>query len=51
MPVGAEEAWTDADDLAAWRLDAHGDAVGRPLRFGYDLTGIVPGSQSGMGSA
>ncbi|MGW3130532.1 IS200/IS605 family accessory protein TnpB-related protein [Streptomyces sp. NPDC001123] len=30
---------TNADHLAAWRLDAHGNPVGQPLRFGYDLTG------------
>ncbi|MFJ9704044.1 IS200/IS605 family accessory protein TnpB-related protein [Streptomyces sp. NPDC101234] len=32
---------TNADHLAAWRLDAHGNPVGRPLRFGYDLTGTA----------
>ncbi|MFF4837322.1 IS200/IS605 family accessory protein TnpB-related protein [Streptomyces sp. NPDC001315] len=30
---------TNADHLAAWRLDAHGNPVGSPLRFDYDLTG------------
>lgn len=30
---------TNADHLAAWRLDEHGNPVGAPLRFGYDLTG------------
>lgn len=30
---------TNADHLAAWRLDQHGNPVGQPLRFGYDLTG------------
>ena len=30
---------TNADHLAAWRLDAHGNPVGEPRRFGYDLTG------------
>jgi IS605 OrfB family transposase len=30
---------TNADHLAAWRLDAHGNPVGAPRRFGYDLTG------------
>jgi IS605 OrfB family transposase len=29
---------TNTDHLAAWRLDAHGNPVGRPLRFGYDLS-------------
>ncbi|OAH14564.1 hypothetical protein STSP_20750 [Streptomyces jeddahensis] len=29
----------NADHLAAWRLDAHGNPVGGPRRFGYDLTG------------
>ena len=32
---------TNADHLAAWRLDAHGNPVGQPLRFGYDLTGTT----------
>ncbi len=30
---------TNADHLAAWRLDAHGNPVGAPRRFDYDLTG------------
>ncbi|MGW0999054.1 IS200/IS605 family accessory protein TnpB-related protein [Streptomyces sp. NPDC002520] len=30
---------TNADHLAAWRLDPHGNPVGQPLRFGYDLSG------------
>ncbi|MER5794570.1 IS200/IS605 family accessory protein TnpB-related protein [Streptomyces sp. NPDC001980] len=30
---------TNADHLAAWRLDEHGNPVGQPLRFDYDLTG------------
>ncbi|MFC9126953.1 IS200/IS605 family accessory protein TnpB-related protein [Streptomyces sp. NPDC057099] len=30
---------TNADHLAAWRLDTHGNPVGRPRRFGYDLSG------------
>ncbi|MEB8341881.1 transposase [Streptomyces endophyticus] len=29
----------NADHLAAWRLDAHGNPLGAPRRFGYDLTG------------
>ena len=32
---------TNADHLAAWRLDAHGNPIGAPLRFGYDLTGTA----------
>lgn len=32
---------TNADHLAAWRLDAHGNPVGAPLRFDYDLTGTA----------
>ncbi|MEV6594500.1 IS200/IS605 family accessory protein TnpB-related protein [Streptomyces acidicola] len=32
---------TNADHLAAWRLDAHGNPIGEPLRFGYDLTGTA----------
>ncbi|MEV4865898.1 IS200/IS605 family accessory protein TnpB-related protein [Streptomyces ossamyceticus] len=30
---------TNADHLAAWRLDTHGNPLGAPRRFGYDLTG------------
>ncbi|WP_433467689.1 IS200/IS605 family accessory protein TnpB-related protein [Spirillospora sp. CA-128828] len=30
---------TNADHLAAWRLDVHGNPVGDPRRFGYDLSG------------
>ncbi|MGW7256582.1 IS200/IS605 family accessory protein TnpB-related protein [Streptomyces sp. NPDC054834] len=32
----------NADHLAAWRLDAHGNPVGEPRRFDYDLTGSAP---------
>jgi IS605 OrfB family transposase len=32
---------TNADHLAAWRLDQHGNPVGEPLHFGYDLTGTA----------
>ncbi|MFC8243606.1 IS200/IS605 family accessory protein TnpB-related protein [Streptomyces chartreusis] len=32
---------TNTDHLAAWRLDNHGNPVGKPLRFGYDLTGTA----------
>ncbi|MDX3246944.1 IS200/IS605 family accessory protein TnpB-related protein [Streptomyces sp. ME18-1-4] len=32
---------TNADHLAAWRLDRHGNPAGRPRRFGYDLTGAT----------
>jgi hypothetical protein len=32
---------TNADHLAAWRLDNHGNPVGEPLRFGYDLSGTA----------
>ncbi|WP_316767998.1 IS200/IS605 family accessory protein TnpB-related protein [Streptomyces sasae] len=32
---------TNADHLAAWRLDEHGNPVGAPLRFSYDLTGTA----------
>ena len=32
---------TNADHLAAWRLDTHGNPVGEPLRFGYDLSGTA----------
>ncbi|WP_262403464.1 transposase [Actinomadura sp. CNU-125] len=30
---------TNADHFAAWHLDASGNPVGDPKRFGYDLTG------------
>ncbi|MEV4011225.1 IS200/IS605 family accessory protein TnpB-related protein [Nonomuraea angiospora] len=30
---------TNADHLAAWRLDAHGNPIGNPRRFTYDLSG------------
>ncbi|MGW1544522.1 IS200/IS605 family accessory protein TnpB-related protein [Streptomyces sp. NPDC002309] len=30
---------TNADHLAAWRLDVHGNPTGRPRRFFYDLSG------------
>ncbi|MCG0285001.1 IS200/IS605 family accessory protein TnpB-related protein [Streptomyces sp. PSAA01] len=30
---------TNTDHLAAWRLDEHGNPVGRPRRFFYDLSG------------
>ncbi|MGW9030714.1 IS200/IS605 family accessory protein TnpB-related protein, partial [Streptomyces sp. NPDC055722] len=30
---------TNADHLAAWRLDEHGNPVGGPRRFFYDLSG------------
>ncbi|MCP9953763.1 transposase [Actinomadura madurae] len=29
----------NADHFAAWRLDVHGNPVGAPRRFGYDLSG------------
>lgn len=32
---------TNADHLAAWRLDAHGNPVGEPRRFDYDLSGTA----------
>lgn len=31
----------NADHLAAWRLDVHGNPVGRPQRFDYDLSGTA----------
>ncbi|MFC0862370.1 IS200/IS605 family accessory protein TnpB-related protein [Sphaerimonospora cavernae] len=30
---------TNADHLAAWHLDRHGNPIGTPRRFGYDLSG------------
>ncbi|MFB6841280.1 IS200/IS605 family accessory protein TnpB-related protein [Streptomyces sp. NPDC056361] len=32
----------NADHLAAWRLDTHGNPTGNPRRFPYDLTGSTP---------
>ncbi|WP_243723423.1 transposase [Actinomadura sp. 7K507] len=32
---------TNADHLAAYHLDAHGNPVGDPMRFGYDLSGTA----------
>lgn len=32
---------TNSDHLAAWRLDEHGNPVGEPRRFDYDLTGTA----------
>ncbi|MCY0935914.1 transposase [Streptomyces sp. H34-S4] len=32
---------TNADHLAAWQLDAHGNPVGAPHRFDYDLSGAA----------
>ncbi|MGI5135180.1 IS200/IS605 family accessory protein TnpB-related protein [Streptomyces sp. CA-106110] len=32
---------TNADHLAAWRLDEHGNPVGEPRRFFYDLSGTA----------
>ncbi|MFJ2899990.1 IS200/IS605 family accessory protein TnpB-related protein [Streptomyces sp. NPDC087218] len=32
---------TNADHLAAWRLDTHGNPIGQPRRFFYDLSGTA----------
>jgi hypothetical protein len=32
---------TNADHFAAWHLDTHGNPVGRPRRFFYDLSGTA----------
>jgi IS605 OrfB family transposase len=32
---------TNADHLAAWRLDEHGNPIGAPRRFDYDMTGTA----------
>ncbi|MFJ2476001.1 IS200/IS605 family accessory protein TnpB-related protein [Streptomyces sp. NPDC087659] len=32
---------TNADHLAAWRLDTHGNPTGKPRRFFYDLSGTA----------
>ncbi|MFF0476741.1 IS200/IS605 family accessory protein TnpB-related protein [Streptomyces sp. NPDC004284] len=39
---GAVGVDMNADHLAAWQLDAHGNPVGAPRRFDYDLTGPAP---------
>ncbi|WP_246203333.1 IS200/IS605 family accessory protein TnpB-related protein, partial [Streptomyces tailanensis] len=47
MPLEAARAGglagvdTNADHLAVWRLDPHGNPVGAPLRFDYDLSGTA----------
>ncbi|KOG44335.1 transposase [Streptomyces virginiae] len=47
MPIEAALAYgvvgvdTNADHLAAWRLDVHGNPMGRPHRFTYDLSGTA----------
>ena len=40
-PTGVIGVDTNADHLAAWRLDAHGNPVGEPRRFSYDLSGTA----------
>ncbi|WP_431996473.1 IS200/IS605 family accessory protein TnpB-related protein [Streptomyces fungicidicus] len=48
VPLGAALAHgvigvdTNADHLAAWRLDTHGNPIGNPRRFFYTLTGTAP---------
>ncbi|MEU2660062.1 IS200/IS605 family accessory protein TnpB-related protein [Streptomyces sp. NPDC007325] len=32
---------TNTDHLAAWRLDTHGNPIGNPRRFSYDLSGTA----------
>ncbi|WP_369243663.1 IS200/IS605 family accessory protein TnpB-related protein [Streptomyces sp. R41] len=32
---------TNADHIAAWRLDIHGNPIGQPRRFFYDLSGTA----------
>ncbi|MFD7771445.1 IS200/IS605 family accessory protein TnpB-related protein [Streptomyces sp. NPDC059787] len=39
LAVGVIGVDTNADHLAAWRLDTHGNPTGRPRRFLYDLSG------------
>lgn len=33
---------TNVDHFAAYRLDPHGNPIGDPKRFSYDLTGTAP---------
>ncbi|HEX2300039.1 MAG TPA: hypothetical protein VHH34_16265, partial [Pseudonocardiaceae bacterium] len=39
LAAGVIAVDTNADHLAAWRLDAHGNPIGNPRRFRYDLSG------------
>ncbi len=39
LPQALRQAPSRGDPIAAWRLDVHGNPVGAPRRFGYDLTG------------
>ncbi|MFE9653131.1 hypothetical protein [Micromonospora sp. NPDC006431] len=41
LAKGAIGVDTNADHIAAWRLDVHGNPVGNPRRFPYDLSGTV----------
>lgn len=47
VPLGAARTGgvigidTNADHLAAWQLDQHGNPIGEPRRFDYDLTGTA----------
>ncbi|MBM0227110.1 MULTISPECIES: IS200/IS605 family element transposase accessory protein TnpB [Micromonospora] len=41
LATGAIGVDTNADHIAAWRLDAHGNPVGNPRRFHYDLSGTA----------
>ncbi|WP_431916955.1 IS200/IS605 family accessory protein TnpB-related protein [Nonomuraea jabiensis] len=39
LAAGVVGVDTNADHLAAWRLDTHGNPIGNPRRFTYDLSG------------
>lgn len=40
----------NADHLAAWRLDTHGNPVGKPRTFAYDPTGAATRRMPGCGT-
>ncbi|MFF4398261.1 IS200/IS605 family accessory protein TnpB-related protein [Streptomyces sp. NPDC001480] len=42
LAAGVAGVDMNADHLAAWRLDEHGNPVGEPRRFDYDLSGSAP---------
>ncbi|MGN9844677.1 IS200/IS605 family accessory protein TnpB-related protein [Nonomuraea sp. H19] len=39
LAAGVIAVDTNADHLAAWRLDVHGNPIGNPRRFPFDLSG------------
>ncbi|MEQ4724526.1 hypothetical protein [Nonomuraea sp. B19D2] len=41
LAAGVVGVDTNADHLAAWHLDVHGNPIGNPRRFTYDLSGTA----------